>query len=289
MIICPTHGFVFVHIPKCAGSSVRGQIQYCDPAHISQARASSHPVLGTIDYGHIPLDQLRVHFPEHYAAVCDLDAFAVVRDPLARFGSALRQVLWQYENRPMTLIPPDELRETTLRMLDHVAAEINAPSHPFIFFMRQERFVYDEGRQLTRGLIPLDLVPEFIGYLSRRTGVPMETGARANQNVDLRVKGAVGKLAFGVNNVLRATLPRGLHSRIKDGALKVLSTKRSAAEAAGVLDLPEVRDFVAEHYVGDIALYESVMARHDEIRDGLLANRLDHVHGQNLLRAGTAP
>jgi hypothetical protein len=277
MIICPTHGFVFVHIPKCAGSSVRGQMEHCDPAHVALARAGSHPVLGTIDYGHIPLDQLRLHFPEHYAAVRDLDAFAVIRDPLARFGSALRQVLWQYENRPMTLIPPDELREMTLRMLDRVAGEIDAPGHRFIFFMRQERFVFDEGRQITRNLIPLDLVPAFIGYLSRRTGVPMETGARANQNVDLRVKGPVGKLAFGVNHVLRATLPRGLHARIKDGALKVLSTKRSAAEAAGLLDLPELRDFVAEHYAGDIRLYEAVIARHAEIRDGLATNRLDHI------------
>jgi hypothetical protein len=279
MIICPTHGFVFVHIPKCAGSSVRGQIVHCDPAHVELGRAGTHPVLGTIDYGHIPLDQLRVHFPEHYAAVRDLDAFAVLRDPLARFGSALRQVLWQYEKRPMTLIPPDELREMTLRMLDTVAAEIAAPSHRFIFFMRQDRFVFDEGRQVTRHLIPLDLVPDFIGYLSRRTGVPMETGARANQNVDLRVKGPVGKLAFGVNHVLRATLPRGLHARIKDGALKVLSTKRSAAEAAGVLDLPELRDFVADHYAGDIRLYEAVMARHAEIREGLATDRLASVAG----------
>jgi hypothetical protein len=277
MIICPTHGFVFVHVPKCAGSSVRGQIEHCDPAHIAQARVGKHPVLGTIDYGHIPLDQLRVHFPEHYAAVRDLDAFAVVRDPLARFGSALRQVLWQYEKRPMTLIPPDELRDMTLRMLDNVAAEIDAPSHRFIFFMRQERFVFDEGRQLTRNLIPLDLVPDFIGYLSRRTGVSMETGARANQNVDLRVKGPVGKLAFGVNHVLRATLPRGLHAWIKDGALKVLSTKRSAAEATGILDLPELRDFVAAQYAGDIRLYESVMARHAEIRGGLASGLLDRV------------
>jgi hypothetical protein len=258
---------------------VRGQIQHCDPAHVSLARPGTHPVLGTIDYGHIPLDQLRQHFPEHYAAVRDLDAFAVVRDPLARFGSALRQVLWQYEQRPMTLIPAQELRETTLRMLDRVAAEIDAPSHPFIFFMRQERFVFDAGRQVTCNLIPLELVPEFIGYLSRRTGVPMQTGARANQNVDLRVKGPLGKLAFGVNHALRATLPRGLHARIKDGALRVLSTKRSAAEAAGVLDLPEVRDFVTAQYAGDIRLYDGVMARRDAIRDGLAGGQLGLVQG----------
>lgn len=281
MIICPTHSFVFVHIPKCAGTSVRVQVLRCDPDHIEQARVGRHPVLGTIDYGHIPLDQLRQYFPEHYASIRDMDSFAVLRDPLARFGSALRQVLWQYEKRPMTLIPYDDLRETTLRMLDRVAREIDMPSAPYIFFMRQGRFVEDEGRKITRYLIPLDLVPEFIGYLSRRTGIPMESGARANQNVDLRVKGPVGKIAFGVNHVLRTTLPPSLHAWIKGGALRLLSTNRSAAEAAGILDLPEVQDFVAEYYADDVRLYKSVVARRQEIREGLATDRLNHVryHG----------
>lgn len=277
MIICPTHGFVFVHIPKCAGTSVRRQILTCDPAHIEQARPGLHPVLGKIDYGHIPLDQLREHFPEHYAYVRDLDAFAVVRDPLSRFGSALRQVLWQYEKRPMTLIPRDELRDTTLRMLDDVARQIDAPSAPFVFFMRQTRFVEDQGRQVTRHLVPLALVPDFIGYISRRTGVPMEPEARANQNVDLKVKGAVGRFAYRLNDVLRRKLPVGMHARIKDGALRVLSNRQSAAEAAGLLDLPEVVDFVTEHYADDIRLHARVAAHAGEIRAGLREDRLDRL------------
>lgn len=289
MIICPNQNFAFVHIPKCAGTSVRSQILRCDPDYIEQARVGRHPALGTIDYGHIPLDQLRQYFPENYASVRDMDSFAVLRDPLARFGSALRQILWQYEKRPMTLIPYNELRETTLKMLDRVATEIDAPSAPYIFFMRQRRFVEDDGRLVTRYLIPLDLVPDFIGYLSRRTGTPMEAGARANQNVDLKVKGPVGKFAFGVNHVLRTTLPPGLHARIKDGALRLISTKRSAAEAAGILDMPEVQNFVAEYYVDDVRLYESVVAHRQEIRDGLVANRLARVRDHGMIDGLLAP
>ncbi|MEJ6396208.1 hypothetical protein V8J82_23340 [Gymnodinialimonas sp. 2305UL16-5] len=261
MIICPGQGFVFVHIPKCAGSSIRRQILQVDPDHIELARSGTHPDLGQIDFGHIPLDQLRVHFPDHYAQIRALDSFAVVRDPLARFGSALRQVLWQYEQRPMTLIPPAELRETTLRILDQVAAEIDAPSAPFIFFMRQDRFILDGEDQVLRNLIPLDLVPDFIGYISRRTGVPMETEARANQNVDLRVKGGFGTLAYKVNDRLRSVLPVNVHTRLKDTALRVLATKKSAAEASGLLDMPELRAFVQDHYARDAAIYAAVSAR----------------------------
>lgn len=274
MIICPSQGFVFVHIPKCAGSSIRRQILQVDPDRIELARAGTHPELGQIDFGHVPLDQLRVYFPDHYAQVLALDSFAVVRDPLSRFGSALRQVLWQYEQRPMTLIPPAELRDATLRILDQVAAEIDAPSAPFIFFMRQDRFIFDGDSQVLHNLIPLDLVPAFIGYISDRTGVPMETEARANQNVDLRIKGGLGSLAYKVNDRLRATLPAGLHTKLKDTALRVLATKKSAAEASGLLDVPELRDFVQEHYARDTAIYAAVSARKEALSQDLAQGRL---------------
>lgn len=277
MIICPTQRFVFLHIPKCAGSSVRRQILGCDPDHIELGRVGRHEDLGRIDYGHIPLDLLRQHFPDYNTPVRNLDAFAILRDPYARFGSALRQVLWRYEKRHMTLIPPDELREMTLRMLDRVAVEIETPSHQLIFFIRQGRFVFDEGRQVAQHLIPLDLVPDFIAYLSRRTGTEMEPEARANQNVDLKVKGRLGALAFRANHLLWTMLPAGLHREIKTAALRVLSTDQSAAEAGGIQNLSEVRDFVTEYYAEDIRLYDTVMARRAEIAEGLAQNDLAQV------------
>jgi hypothetical protein len=177
----------------------------------------------------------------------------------------------------MTLIPADELRDTTLRMLDRVAAEIDAPSAPFIFFIPQERFVHDQGDQVIRHLLPLDLVPDLIGYLSHRTGVAMETDARANQNVDLRIKGPLGRLAFGVNHLMYSILPQGVHARLKDRALRLLATRRSAAEVAGVLDLPEVRDFVAEHYAEDTDIYGRVIAQRYALKAALKAGTLPEV------------
>jgi hypothetical protein len=279
MIICPNQKFVFVHIPKCAGTSVRSQIVRCDADHISFGRVGRHDVLGTIDYGHIPLDHLRVHFPTEYAAVQQLDSFAIVRDPLARFGSALRQVIWQYEKRPMTLIPPQELREKTLNMLDQVAQEIDEPSHPFIFFARQSRFIFDGDARIVDHLIPLDMVPDFIGYLSRRTGTPMETGVRANQNVDLKVKGRLGQMAYRINGAMRKVLPRGLHDRIKDTALSVLSTKQSAAQASGLLDLAEVKDFVQTHYAQDVKIYHDVMQNRAELKHELTTDNMSSSQG----------
>lgn len=274
MIISPRHRFVFVHIPKCAGTSVRTQLIKCDPDHISLGEVGVHPVLGTIDFGHIQLSVLRQHFPEYYANLLDYTSFAVLRDPLARFGSALRQVLWRFEKRPMTLIPPAELRERTLRLLDEIAAEIDAPSPRLIFFARQTDFVFDEGRRLVDHLIPLDLVAEFLGYMERRTGVPLVTSVRSNQNVELRFK-SLGPLAFRVNHMLRRTLPLDVHARIKNAAVGLLARPGDAAEASGVLDLPEVRDFVATEYAGDADLYSAAARDRASISSALAGDRLE--------------
>lgn len=280
MIICPGRGFVFVHIPKCAGSSVRSQVRRCDPDHVSLGDVRVHPALGRIDYGHVPLAALRVHFPSEYAAARDLDAYAVLRDPLERFGSSLRQVLWRYEGRPMTAIPAPELRETTLRMLGDIAADLArvaadpalAPDPRLVFFARQEGFLDDlslEGRpRLVDHALPMALVPDLIAHLGRRSGVALDPGARANQNVDLKVR-ALGGPAYAVNAALRRVLPETVHGRLKGAAIRLLSSGRSAAEASGVLDLPEVAAFVAEHYARDTELYRAAQADAPRLRRAL--------------------
>ena len=276
MIISHKHEFAFIHIPKCAGTSIRTQILKSDPEATALGKLGTHPELGSIDYGHIALDLLRAHFPEHDRDVRRYQSFAVVRDPLERFGSALRQVLWQYEERPMTLIPPEELREKTVEMLDKIAAEIDRPSAPFIFFARQESFIFDQGEQVVDHLIPVPFVADFIGYMAQRTGTQMDTGMRANQNVDLRFKG-LGKMAYRVNGVLRKSLPLGLHTFIRKAALNVLASKKDAASASGVLDLPEVKAFVDTHYARDQQIYRAVMARGDALKAALAAGDLTGV------------
>jgi hypothetical protein len=273
MIISPRHGFVFVHIPKCAGTSVRTQIAACDPDHIALANPGNHPVLGRIDFGHVPLSLLREHFPEHYAYLERLPAFAVVRDPLTRFGSAFRQLLWQYERTPMTMIEPKVLRGRILKSIDEVGAEIDAPSHKMIFFSRQSDFVFDDGRRLVDHLVPIENVGDFIAYLAVKTGAPMDPERRSNQNVDLRAKW-LGPAAFKVNDFLRRRLPQQWHARIKDAAVGLLATQKSAAETSGILDLPEVRDFVAETYKADFALYQMAQKEAPDLIAGFRSSRL---------------
>lgn len=273
MIISPRHKFVFVHIPKCAGTSVRTQLIKCDSGHIGMGEVGGHSVLGNIDYGHVPLSLLRQYFPENYSYLERFTSYAVVRDPLDRFGSSLRQMLWRYDNRPMTLIPQEELRDLTRKAIEDVAAELDRPSSKYIFFARQRDFIYDEDRRIVDHLIPMELVPDFIAHIGRITGTAMEAGTRSNQNVELRFK-QVGGLAYRVNDVLRRSLPLDMHARIKNMALRLLSIKESAAEASGILQMEEVRSFVETHYAHDAQIYREVAAGAAALKATLQADDL---------------
>lgn len=265
MIISDRHGFVFVHVPKCAGTSVRTQIAACDPDHIAMGEVGSHPTLGALDYGHVPLHQLRVHFPENYAYLERLPAYAILRDPLSRFGSSLRQTLWRYEKTPMTLIAPETLKARTREIIDRVRDEIDAPSAEMIFFARQCDFVFDGERRMVEHLVPIEEVGAFVSYLSALTGTPMDPDRRSNQNVDLKAKW-LGPVAFKVNDALRRALPLGVHDWIKSAALSVLASKTSAAETSGVLEMPEVQMAVEELYARDTELYQLARAETPALR-----------------------
>jgi hypothetical protein len=91
--------------------------------------------------------------------------------------------------------------------------------------------------------------------------------------VDLKAKW-LGPAAFRVNDILRRNLPQHLHARIKDAAVGLLATRKSAAETSGILDLPEVRDFVAEAYVSDFELYRRAQEEAPDLLAGFRSGRL---------------
>jgi hypothetical protein len=268
MIISPRHQFVFVHIPKCAGTSIRHQLRDCDPDHIFIGKPGLHPELGKIDYAHIPIPQLKAHFPEDFAYLRDYESFALVRDPLDRFGSAIRQVLWQYGNQPMTLLSPQEQRQRTLDILEKLPSQIDSPSYQYIFFARQADYIFDGERQLVDHVLPISLVPQILDHFSARCGVKLDRERRSNQNVELRVKG-LGNLAFAVNRTARKLLPAQAHTRLKAAALSLIAQKKTAAEASGILDLPEVRDFVSRHYARDLEIFRRAESQIPALRAGL--------------------
>lgn len=96
MIVSDSHRFVFVHNPKAGGMTFRTALmpyetrgnKFFEWQRVGHKQAR-------IDMAHITLQQLRTYFPEVLDQVAPYYKFGFVRDPYARFFSALSQHLKQ--------------------------------------------------------------------------------------------------------------------------------------------------------------------------------------------------
>ena len=258
MILSRAHDLAFVHIPKCAGSSVRQQIADIDDCRGLFGNVHTHPALGKVDMGHIPLRQLEIHFPDHFATLRELESFAICRDPLDRFGSSLRQTLWMYDKRPMTLMAPDEVRDIVRRVVAEIDGAMDDLPHKFAFFARQADYTHLRGEKLVDWIAPIEDTAKVIEVFSRKIGRALDTGRRANQNVRLKYKW-LGGVAFAVNDRLSRLLPQSIHQPLKAAALKLLSRRGSAAEEFRVAEMPEVVAFVERHYAQDREIHRAAL------------------------------
>lgn len=260
MILSEKFNFAFVHIPKCAGMSMRSQIEKADPTCLVLHGRKTYPELGRIDITHMPLHLLRTHFPEYHGFLTRTECYAVTRDPLLRFGSAMRQTIWYREHEAMTLMTPDRLRRVALEILEEADRQIDALPYQLTYFQRQIDFVIDEGRQVVQNLYPIERVDALMRDLGERMGTRFDQERRANQNVNLKYK-SLGPLAFRINHLMSRHMPTGLHQRLKDMALKVIRKPENPADESGLLDWPEVRDFVETHYAEDRRLHRATLDR----------------------------
>lgn len=135
MIISQKHQTVFIHIPKCAGTSVRNMLSDADPDANrlwGWRWMERHQRYG--DSAHTPLIDL---MPPHMEKVRNLSTFTLTRHPVKRFFSAVAQHLSQHPYRkPKT--PSEILDELTSTNIRYDPAYIHfCPQHFFIYIGRK--------------------------------------------------------------------------------------------------------------------------------------------------------
>jgi hypothetical protein len=263
MVICDEHRFAFVHIPKCAGTTVRARLRPFDSRDGQYEQVRAHASLGTVDFAHIPLRLLARAFPDDLRKLRDYASFAVLRHPLMRFGSSIRQTLHQYEGTYPAEMKPPELRDAVLRMIERLEAAPDWASHEFAFFQRQTDFVELEGKRVVDRLYPLEHVAEMLDELAQLANTPLAAHSRRNRDLAFRARAFV-RPAYAINEFLWRHTPEPVHAAIKGIALPLLTRRGSAATRLGIQELPEVDAFVQRHYAADAALYEAVSAQWSE-------------------------
>ena len=173
MIISDRHRFIFIHIPKCGGTTVRTALMPYDDhrAEFYDKGRSTHETLGEVDYHHLPLNVLRTHFPHAYELLKTYPSYALTRDPMERFCSGVVYRFYQIKNKPKNSLTFDTFRNETSKIIKIIDKEKNKNTLPinYIHFTRQANYISDQGEVLLSTIYKLDNIKEFLKEISEIT------------------------------------------------------------------------------------------------------------------------
>jgi len=178
MIINNTFQLVFLHIPKCAGTSVRNILQPYDETHGAfTRRIDDHPSLGRIDYVHIPLFVLKDHFRDEYEKVLRYDSYAVIRDPYARFPSSFSQHLIMSGKDQIKNLNTQYIKKeisNTIKVLKDFQADKSYLPFQYIHFQRQVDFICLDGQRLINHVYDISHLSTMLVEIGKRLGVSLD-------------------------------------------------------------------------------------------------------------------
>lgn len=265
MIISHEAKFVFVHIPKCAGTFLRQSLSTLDSYDGRfTARIDLHPELGMLDYVHIPLFVLEEYFSEEFDCLINYQSVAVIRDPMVRFRSSVSQYLDKQTNTPLRRHSQKSLGKAIddlFKKLHSADSASRLMPHNLIHFQRQVDYVFFEGRQIITDLYPLHSCDQIM------THPALEDFGLADLMVDRGTSVALNDARVYRNNFVRL-LARSLNSLspnvaplfpsfLKGEIRRRLFTQRDAIFGE-VFDDQVVTDFISDFYRDDLVLWASL-------------------------------
>lgn len=266
MIISDKFGLVFVHIPKCAGTTLRFALAPFDDAadRYYNKGVSEHPVLGPLDYHHIPLEVLAEHFTQDFDLFDSYRSFALVRDPFARFPSSLHERFVQRDGIPLSKRNRAEIAkevDEVLRVLSEHPKDRPVTDPGLIHFSRQKDYIFLNGRRVVQTVRTVAEMDDVLSDLTGIIGRPIQPEESKNRRVH-HVFPAIEKLQRAITRPIEKALPRRLWKpAFKPIQAAFVATGLMRHAGNPLVNLPnasEIDAFIAEFYAEDIQLFEMV-------------------------------
>ena len=259
MIISKAHDFGFVHIAKCAGSTIRQQLRDKDDLGGRFYKTMHHDTLGHINANHLPLHILDQYFPEEFAALRDVTSYTVLRDPMDRFISGISQFLRDGGREPGDLSPA-EIRDAAHGVIAYMQTAPDLPDLLHTLFARQALYVTLHGAQVVNHTYPMRPLSALFDTLERDHDLHLIRDKVWNPTVTYKVPAMAGPLKTA-KEVAQKVLPVGAYARVRDLGAALFTTKGVPKLNETLEADPKVRDFVAGFYAEDATLYAAALAR----------------------------
>ena len=266
MVISDKFRFAFLHIPKCAGTSVRAALAPLNDRHEEYFVRSvdHHEGLGLLDYHHLPLKVLREYFTDDYRCVEDYLAFAIVRDPTSRFPSSLAQRLLMYKGRNLGDLTANEVRSE----IDEIIAQLSSlPSQApvlkpeLIHFARQIDYIEIDGHRPIENIYTVEEMDQLFLEIENITSHSFRADDVKNIRFQYKYPGLIpiDRVARGtLSAVLPASLWIPFSSAIKRALIRNGILQKKPELHSDTFTSCYVQNFISDFYRDDVTLYNEI-------------------------------
>ncbi|MEM8730176.1 MAG: hypothetical protein AAGF79_09675 [Pseudomonadota bacterium] len=258
MILDPVHRIAFVHVPKCAGTTIRNWLRPALGCDNSWAGPSRHPAFGPYHRAHVPLEVLRDHFPQAYDDLRACRAFALCRAPGPRFQSALAQHLREFHDCSLTQMSPEARAQAARRVIDRLTSDKAYDYLEMVHFLKQSDFIECQGARVVGEVFAIERLSEAIEAIAGATGLetrpPQE---KANETRQIRLPSAAPLMRRG-RKLAEAVLPQQAFRAVHGRAFRMLTRAQTAERPdTGLPD--DVLEFVNRHYRRDHEIHAAAL------------------------------
>jgi hypothetical protein len=251
MIISDTHRLAFVHIPKCAGVSIKEPLRAVDSTGGYFSRIGDHPEMGRIHFAHIVLRDMAEHFPDEWAKLLSYQSFAVVRDPAERFVSAMFQRLREFKGYAQSAITPETIEQESAEVIRYLETCPERLNLEHVHFNRQTAYLNFDGRQVVQNLFAIEDMPAIVAFISRATGIEVEE-ERKNRSTEFRFRSMTRLLRRPYAALVPYAARNRLRSRMINAGLYADAKRPAMLRPDG-----RAEGFIRSYYAEDFALLAS--------------------------------
>lgn len=261
----------FVHIPKCAGTHVRRSLGTESRFPLSELAADigvatselngarhDHPVLGPIAPTHVSLPFLSTHFPRVWVLFTGASSFALVREPRARFISALTQRLMEFKKTGAVRLESEIVQREAAEVCAWLDERGTFCDLEYVHFTPQVDYTHLNGEQRVGQIFPLERTDAMVAWLARDHGLEIEM-TQSHTRLQPR------KWFAGVQPAVRVLARNALPEPVREALYPLWRRSGLFAPAASQYDevafAPDVETFIARYYAKDAALHRNALER----------------------------
>lgn len=253
MIVSDGLRLAFLHIPKCAGSTVSRDLAAHDTLDDIFRAFWTPPNGGEVAMFHITLAQLEAYFPDVLEKVRTYESYAVIRDPSRRLFSSLGYYMGFVLKQPVRPDDIGRLEETLRDVSERLYASQGPLESRFVYFTRQSDYVRLHGTRVVRHLYPLEALADLAADLRTRHGITIDISSRLNP-----MTVADRPLVRTMKRVAGPLLPKAARANLRKA---LLPSREETAEAIyqRISATSLFLDLMEGYYGEDVLLYRALM------------------------------